>query len=59
MEFQVRLESQKPLILNLKHTKNDRAVATSDGIVIDSVSQVIDIPAYLMEKMEIEPIRLY
>jgi hypothetical protein len=34
-------------------------VATSDGIVIDSVLQVIDIPACLMEKMGIEPIRLY
>jgi len=39
--------------------KNDLVVATSDGIVIDSVSQVIDIPAFLMEKMGIEPIRLY
>jgi hypothetical protein len=39
--------------------KNDLVVATSDGIVIDSVSQVIDIPACLMEKMGIEPIRLY
>jgi hypothetical protein len=34
-------------------------VATSDGIVIDSVMQVLDIPACLMEKMGIEPIRLY
>lgn len=34
-------------------------VATSDGIVIDSVLQVLDIPACLMEKMGIEPIRLY
>ena len=34
-------------------------VATSDGIVIDSVLQVIDIPACLMDKMGIEPIRLY
>lgn len=34
-------------------------VATSDGIVIDSVLQVLDIPACLMEEMGIEPIRLY
>jgi hypothetical protein len=34
-------------------------IASSDGIVIDSVRQVIDIPACLMEKMGIEPIRLY
>jgi hypothetical protein len=34
-------------------------IATSDGIVIDSVLQVLDIPACLMEKMGIEPIRLY
>ena len=40
-------------------TKNNIVVATSDGIVIDSVSQVIDITACLMKKMEIEPIRLY
>ena len=39
--------------------KNNLVVATSDGIVIDSVSQAIDIPACLMEKMGIEPIRLY
>ena len=34
-------------------------VATSDGIIIDSVLQVLDIPACLMEKMGIEPVRLY
>jgi hypothetical protein len=34
-------------------------IATSDGIVIDSVLQVLDIPACLMEEMGIEPIRLY
>lgn len=34
-------------------------IASSDGIVIDSVLQVIDIPACLMEKMGIEPIRLF
>lgn len=33
--------------------------ATSDGIIIDSVLHVIDIPACLMEKMEIEPLRLH
>ncbi len=33
-------------------------VATSDGIIIDSVLQVLDIPACLMEEMGIEPIRL-
>lgn len=34
-------------------------LATSDGIVIDSALEVLDIPACLMEKMGIEPIRLY
>jgi hypothetical protein len=34
-------------------------VATSDGIIIDSVLQVLDIPACIMEKKGIEPIRLY
>lgn len=34
-------------------------VATSDGIVIDSVLQVLDIPACLMEKKGIEPVKLY
>ncbi len=39
--------------------ENNIIVATSDGIVIDSVLQVLDIPACLMEKMGIEPVRLY
>ena len=39
--------------------ENNLVVATSDGIVIDSVLQVLDIPACLMEKMGIEPVRLY
>lgn len=34
-------------------------LATSDGIIIDSVQEVLDIPACLMEKMGIEPVRLY
>jgi hypothetical protein len=34
-------------------------LATSDGIIIDSVLEVLDIPACLMEKMGIEPVRLY
>jgi hypothetical protein len=34
-------------------------LATSDGIVIDSVLEVLHIPACLMEKIGIEPIRLY
>ncbi len=39
--------------------ENRLIVATSDGIVIDSVLQVLDIPACMMEEMGIEPIRLY
>lgn len=39
--------------------ENNLVVATSDGIVIDSVLQVLDLPACLMEKMGIEPVRLY
>jgi hypothetical protein len=42
-----------------KNPENSLIVATSDGIIIDSVLQVLDIPACLMEKMGIEPIRLY
>lgn len=34
-------------------------LATSDGIIIDSALEVLDIPACLMEKMGIEPVRLY
>ncbi|RXA16923.1 DUF434 domain-containing protein [Methanosarcina sp. MSH10X1] len=39
--------------------ENNIIVATSDGIIIDSVKEVLDIPACLMEKIGIEPIRLY
>lgn len=34
-------------------------IATSDGIIIDAVSEVIDIPACLMEKKGIEPLKLH
>ncbi len=34
-------------------------LATSDGIIIDSVREVLDIPACLMEKMGIKPVKLY
>lgn len=39
--------------------EKDVVVASSDGIVIDSVLKVLDIPACLMEKKGIEPVRLY
>ena len=39
--------------------ENNIILATSDGIIIDSVLEVLDIPACLMEKMRIEPVRLY
>ncbi|HEY3360932.1 MAG TPA: DUF434 domain-containing protein [Methanosarcina sp.] len=39
--------------------ENNIILATSDGIIIDSVLEVLDIPACLMEKMGIEPVRLY
>ena len=42
-----------------KNPDNNLIVASSDGIVIDSVLQVLDIPACLMEKMGIDPVRLY
>lgn len=42
-----------------KNPENNLIVASSDGIIIDSVLQVLDIPACLMEKMGIEPVRLY
>jgi hypothetical protein len=42
-----------------KNPENNLIVASSDGIVIDSVLHVLDIPACLMEEMEIEPVRLY
>jgi hypothetical protein len=40
-------------------SKKNIIVATSDGIVIDSVLEVLDIPACLMEEKGIEPIKLY
>jgi hypothetical protein len=42
-----------------RNSEKDIVLATSDGIVIDSVPEVLDIPACLMEKMGIEPIKLY
>ncbi len=50
-DFDLKTEGGNP--------KNKLVVATSDGIVIDSVLQVLDIPVCLMEKMGIEPVRLY
>lgn len=41
------------------NSKKNPITATSDGIIIDSVLQVLDIPACLMEKMGVEPVRLY
>jgi hypothetical protein len=39
--------------------EKDLIVVTSDGIVIDSVLRALDLPACLMEKLGIEPVRLY
>lgn len=50
-DFELKTEGGNP--------ENNVIVATSDGIIIDSVSEVLDIPACLMEKMRIEPVRLY
>lgn len=50
-DFDLKTEGGNP--------KKDLITATSDGIIIDSVLHVLDIPACLMEKMGIEPIRLY
>lgn len=50
-DFDLKTEGGKP--------EKQLVVATSDGIVIDSVLQVLDIPACLMEKKGIEPVRLY
>jgi len=50
-DFDLKTEGGKP--------EKNVIVATSDGIVIDSVLQVLDIPACLMEKKGIEPVRLY
>jgi len=41
------------------NSEKNLIIATSDGIIIDSVRQVLDIPACLMEKKGIEPLRLY
>ncbi len=51
VDFDLKKEGGKP--------ENDVVVASSDGIIIDSVLQVLDIPACLMEKRGIEPLRLY
>jgi hypothetical protein len=51
VDFELKTEGSNP--------ENHLIVATSDGIVIDSVQQVLDIPACLIEKIGIEPIRLY
>ncbi len=50
-DFDLKTEGGKP--------EKQLVVATSDGIVIDSVLQALDIPACLMEKKGIEPVRLY
>ncbi|WP_440947726.1 DUF434 domain-containing protein [Methanosarcina sp. T3] len=50
-DFDLKTEGENP--------ERQLVVATSDGIVIDSVLQVLDIPACLMEKKGIEPVRLY
>lgn len=50
-DFELKTEGGNP--------ERNVIVATSDGIIIDSVKEVLDIPACLMEKMGIEPIRLY
>jgi len=51
VDFDLKKEGGKP--------ENDVVVASSDGIIIDSVLHVLDIPACLMEKRGIEPLRLY
>lgn len=51
VDFDLKTEGGNP--------EKNLIVATSDGIVIDSALQVLDIPACLMEKMGIEPIRLF
>lgn len=61
--IQGEARTSKTVDLDLKNegggSEKNLVIATSDGIVIDSVLQVLDIPACLMEKMGIEPIRLY
>lgn len=51
VDFDLKEEGGKP--------ESDVVVASSDGIIIDSIQQVLDIPACLMEKRGIEPLRLY
>ena len=51
VDFELKAKGRNP--------ENNVVLATSDGIVIDSVPEVLDIPACLMEKMGIEPVRLY
>ncbi|AKB36354.1 hypothetical protein MSSAC_1764 [Methanosarcina siciliae C2J] len=50
-DFDLKTEGGKP--------EKQLVVATSDGIVIDSVLQVLDIPACLMEKRGVKPVRLF
>jgi hypothetical protein len=50
-DFELKKEGENP--------EKGTIIATSDGIIIDSVLEVLDIPACLMEKKEIEPFRLY
>lgn len=51
VDFDLKEEGGKP--------ESEVVVASSDGIIIDSVRQALDIPACLMEKRGIEPLRLY
>jgi hypothetical protein len=51
VDFDLKIEGGKP--------ERGIVVASSDGIIIDSVLQVLDIPACLMEKRGIESLRLY
>ncbi|MCQ1536323.1 DUF434 domain-containing protein [Methanosarcina sp. KYL-1] len=51
VDFELKKEGGNP--------ESSVVVATSDGIVIDAVRQVLDLPACLMEKRGIEPVRLY
>lgn len=51
VDFELKNEGGKP--------KNNVIVVSSDGIVIDAVQKVFDLPGCLMEKRGFEPIRLY
>ncbi|MDD3042141.1 MAG: DUF434 domain-containing protein [Methanosarcinaceae archaeon] len=42
-----------------KYTGESPVIATSDGIIIDAVFEVLDIPACLMEKKGLEPLKLH